>query len=209
MPRSIYEDVSRTMGARDYHCDDPFKRIHWKASARSSQLQARQYESTASLNLLLVLDVHSFQQQGDESQEDFETAVSTAASLAYEVQREGSSVGLVANSVPELRIPVSAGRDNLLTILEGLARVQTHSRLPLQEYFTRDMTSLPPGSTILIITYILSPALTGMVKELGQRGHSVRLLAQRNSTPETDNPGFTPIQVKTAGNPPCRLPAMP
>jgi len=52
-PRSIYEDTSRVAGARDYRYDDPFKHIHWKASAAHSKLQTRQYEFSTSLSPLL------------------------------------------------------------------------------------------------------------------------------------------------------------
>ncbi|MFC1972033.1 DUF58 domain-containing protein [Chloroflexota bacterium] len=101
-PRSIYEDISRVAGARDYHYDDSFKHIHWKASAAHNKLQTRQYESSTSLSLLLILDVHSFQQEGEE----FEYAVSTVASLAYEAERHGFAVGLVTNSEPEVTMPL-------------------------------------------------------------------------------------------------------
>ncbi len=200
-PRSIYEDSSRTMGTRDYHHGDPLKRIHWKASARCSQLRTRQYESTTDLSLLLILDVQSFCQQEGEDVEAFELAVSTAASLAYEADRERSLVGLMANSVPEIRIPVSAGRDHLLVTLEALARIEPRSRLSLHQYLGKDVVNLPLGATLLIIARGPSSSLSGMVQELSRRGHSVLPLTIRGDTSEPDIGGGLTTSAPSASSP--------
>lgn len=176
-PRSIYEDTSRTMGARDYQYDDPFKRIHWKASAHRIELQARQYESTTSLSLLLILDVYSFCQQQEENEELFELAVTTVASLAYEAYRETFLVGLIANSVPEIQIPTGSGRNQLLLLLETLARVQARSRLRLHEQLDKNKGNLPLGTTLVIVTSVLEPSLTSLVHKLQQDGHSLFLVS--------------------------------
>ena len=65
-PRPATKSVSRVAGARDYRYDEPLKRIHWKASAAHNKLQTRQYESSTSLTLLLILDVGSFPQENEE-----------------------------------------------------------------------------------------------------------------------------------------------
>lgn len=168
-PRSIYEDVSRVAGARDYRYDDSFKHIHWKASAAHNKLQTRQYESSTSLSLLLILDMHSF----PEEDEEFERAVSTVASLAYEAHQQGFAVGLITNSEPEVQIPIGSGRNQLMQILETLARITARSRLSLYEQMDRFRTVLPMGATLVVVTGTKTPALTSLASQLEQDGYSL------------------------------------
>ncbi|MFH0913756.1 MAG: DUF58 domain-containing protein [Chloroflexota bacterium] len=184
--RSIYEDTSRVSGARDYQMDDPFKRIHWKASAAHGNLQSRQYESSTSLSLLLVLDVHSF----PEEDEEFERAVSTTASLAYEAQRQGFALGLITNSEPEIDIPLGSGRSQLLLILEALARITAKSRTSLAEQMDRRRTRLPLGATLVVVTRSRTPILNGLGRQLERKGHSL-LWVSMQETAEPSNPVIT------------------
>lgn len=198
--KRIYEDVSRTVGTRDYRYDDPFKHIHWKASARHSQLQTRQYESTTSLSLLLVLDVHSFCQQEQQDEEAFELAVTTAASLAYEACRGKSSVGLIANSMPEIQIPVSAGSSQILRLLEALARIELKSRLPLHDQLDKGKNNLPLGTTMVIIVHIPPPSLKGTVERIRQQGHSLLIVSVGNQILERNFYGVPAICIQSIGD---------
>jgi uncharacterized protein (DUF58 family) len=173
---SLCEDVSRTVGTRDYRYEDPFKRIQWKASARRSQLQVRQYEATTSLNLFMVLDVLSFSDQTEESQEYFELALTTLASVANEACREQLSFGLTANSRPATDIQVGNGRAQLLNTLEALARMEATSDSPLDKHLNRFAGVLPFGSTLLVVTQEVSEELLAALRKLEQDGRSLLLV---------------------------------
>ncbi len=177
-PRSIYEDVSRVAGSRDYRYDDSFKHIHWKASAAHSKLQTRQYESSTSLSLLLILDVHSF----PEEDEEFERAVSTVASLAYEAHRRGFAVGLITNSEPQVQIAIGSGQNQLLQILEALARITAKSRIPLYEQMGEFRTILPMGATLVVVTRTTTPTLASLARQLEQDGHSLLWVSIEQTT---------------------------
>jgi uncharacterized protein (DUF58 family) len=177
-PRSIYEDTSRVAGARDYRYDDPLKRIHWQASAAHSKLQTRQYESSTSLSLLLILDVHSF----PEENEEFEQAVSTVASLAYEASRQGFAVGLITNSEPEVQIAIGNGQNHLMQILEALARITAKSRIALYEQMDRFRTILPVGATLVVVTRTTTPTLASLARQLEQDGHSLLWISTEQAT---------------------------
>jgi uncharacterized protein (DUF58 family) len=177
-PRSIYEDISRVAGAREYHYDDPLKRIHWKASAAHSKLQTRQYEYGTSLSLLLILDVNSFTEEDDE----FEYAVSTIASLTYEAERRGFAVGLLTNSEPEVYIPTGTGKAQLMQILEALARITVKSRLPLSKQMDRIRTTLPVGATLVVVTRTTIPTLASLGCQLDQNGYSFLWISIEQST---------------------------
>ena len=178
-PRSIYDDISRVAGARDYRYDDSFKHIHWKASAAHNTLQTRQYESSTSLSLLLIFDVHSFPQEDEE----FEHAVSTVASLAYEAERQGFAVGLVTNSEPEVQIPIGNGQDQVMQILEALARITAKTRISLYEQGDKLRSILPMGATLVIVTHATTPTLTSLACQLEQDGHSLTWISMEREKP--------------------------
>ena len=199
VPRNIYEDVSRTMGARDYRHDDPFKRIHWKASAHHHQLLVRQYESTTSLSLLLILDVGSFCLP-EPDEETFELAVTTVASLVYATHQEKSAFGLTANSTPEIQIPLSSARNQLVLILESLARIQPASRILFTDQLRHQQASLPIGTTIVMVTRRLSSSVTGMAQKLEHEGHSVMLISIGEPVPAPDLGGIPAISILSLGD---------
>jgi uncharacterized protein (DUF58 family) len=197
VPRNIYEDVSRTIGARDYQPGDPFKRIHWKASARHTPLQVRQYESTTRLSLLLILDVDSFCREPEGDEELFELAVTTVASFAHEAFQQEFSFGLLANSLPEIRLPVRNGRHQLFLLLEALAKIQAASRLPLHEQLDKYKQNLPVGVTLLIVTRALSTPLLSLLQKLCREGNSLLVVSVGQATLATDLSGIRVIAIQS------------
>jgi len=199
-PRNIYEDVSRPVGTRDYRHDDPFKRIQWKASARVGKLQARHYESTSGLSLLLILDVYSFCQEDEVSEEAFELALSTAASLAYRAHVEKAPAGLVANSTPEIQISISSGQDQLMRVLETLARMQPEAKRPIHVQLDQTPGILPLGVTPIIIAHRVSPGLAGLFQKFCLNGFSPLLLSCAGQTRAQDFDGVPSVSIYSAGD---------
>jgi len=174
--RSLYEDMNRPTGPRDYRHHDPFNRIHWKATARQGRLHVRQFDASTGTRVLLLLDVHSYQESFREEEETFELAVSTAASLANELLVIRRPMGLLANSSPEIQIPVSSDRGQLLLILEALARVRAESGLPIHDLLERERAGLHPGTTLVIITPGPTPPLAAAMMGLRKQGYPLLLV---------------------------------
>lgn len=53
---SNYEDFSTVSHIREYKYGDSSKHVHWKASAKLSQLMVKNYQSTSGIYVILVLD---------------------------------------------------------------------------------------------------------------------------------------------------------
>ncbi len=198
-PRNFYEDASRTIGSRDYRRDDPFKYIHWKASARSDQLQTRQFESTTSLSLFVIFDVSSFC-SGVINEELFEFAISTVASLAYEVCRQDFPAGLAANSQPPINLPVASGNNQLLTILESLARVEARPGELLVHYINRHRLNLPLSATLLVVTNDLSAGVVSLAQELERKGHSLILVNVGRKSPPNHIGDISVVSIRAPQN---------
>jgi uncharacterized protein (DUF58 family) len=190
VPVGIYEDITRVAGARDYRYGDAFRRIHWKASAARGELQTRQCESSTSLNLLIIFDVHSFPREDDV----FEHAVSTVASLAYEAERQGFAVALISNSIPAVKIPTASGRNHLLQILEALARITINSQLSIFQQIDNFRTIIPMGATLVMITRASTPAISSLATRFKQDGHSFICIEVDQAQSQAGPADISPIE---------------
>lgn len=142
-PRRMLEDPSRVVGVRDYMYGDDLRRVHWKATARTMQLQSKLYQPTTTYTLVLFLNVATqldvYYGIHPELQE---LAICVAASVANWALDEGLAVGLYANTtmyMPELGMSLSAGQDGST---EKTASVESI----VAEQLKRRRIHLPPSS---------------------------------------------------------------
>jgi uncharacterized protein (DUF58 family) len=179
----LLEDPTRTAGVRDYQPGDPFKRIHWPATARRQDLQVRVYEQTTQHVLALFLNIETFLYywEGIEP-ERAEWAISVAASLARYADEQRYSFGLFTNAAVSesgeaIRIRPGRNPAQLIHILEALARLTV---LPVQgftELLRAETLHLPWGSTIVVVTPIMTDFLESTLLRLKERGHRVVVCA--------------------------------
>lgn len=178
----IFQDPTRIAGARPYVPGDAFKHIHWKASARNQDLQVKVFEPSTTLEALLILAVDSFAPDALGESEEFEQAVSTAASIANNVVENRYSVGLLANTVPAghegaVRLMASESQQQFMRILESLARVKLAPREPLETFLAAESGSLPWGATLIVVAGRLRTTMVGALDGLAERGHKVAVVA--------------------------------
>jgi uncharacterized protein (DUF58 family) len=179
--RRIFEDPTRAIGVRDYTPHDSLRHIHWKATARHQNLQVKVFEPTTTLKLALFMAIDSFEHHGGYREDDLELAISTAASIANYVTEQGSLVGLFANthladSGESARIPPGSGVNQLICILEALAKVTASYSCPFEDFLQSELRSLPWGTTLVFILSTPSEPLTGMLTDLKERGHRILVL---------------------------------
>ncbi|NDR53605.1 DUF58 domain-containing protein [Actinomyces sp. 565] len=80
---------------RDYVPGDDRRNVHWRTTARTGRLMVRQFEETHRASLLVLLDTLPDDYETDE---DFETAVSVACSLALNAIADGREVSLLTQA---------------------------------------------------------------------------------------------------------------
>jgi uncharacterized protein (DUF58 family) len=93
----LFEDPTRLAGVRPYQKGDPLNRIHWRATARTGQLQSRAYESSCVAGATFVLDFHARSFAGPAAAGSAELAAVAVASLANAVCLMGQQMGFVSN----------------------------------------------------------------------------------------------------------------
>lgn len=182
VPRQLLVDPLRVVGIRDYRPEDPFKSIHWKASARQGTLQVRVAEPTTTLRLAIFANIDTFERYWEGLDVGTsERVIELAASLAvwaidnrYVVSVASNGIG--SGSDQPLRIPSGRGPDQRLRVLEGLARLSPYSSTPFLPTLQTGAGRLAPGSTVVVITSLLPEGLPAHLRALIAAGQRVVLV---------------------------------
>ena len=95
--RKLFEDPTRNAGVRPYQVGDPLQRVHWRATARTGELQCRVFEPTTLAGASILVDLHKngYPSRSEPSRSDL--VVTTACSLAYAVAMLNQQIGLASN----------------------------------------------------------------------------------------------------------------
>ena len=176
----LFEDPTRLQTIRDYRPGDPLKRVDWKATARRQALQSRVYDPSSDLIAMVALNVstlpHAWQGYfGDV----FERAVSVAASLANDFSQDRVPVGLLANCTwpghdTAIRVPASRAPGQMTRILEALAMADVFTLVRIERMLSEER--LTYGSTLALVTAVLTPALESSLLRLKRHGAQIGLV---------------------------------
>ena len=76
---------------------DPLQRVHWRATARTGELQCRVYDPTSLAGATILVDFFhkGFPSRGEPMRSDL--AVTTACSIAYAVTMLNQQIGFASN----------------------------------------------------------------------------------------------------------------
>ncbi len=191
----IFEDPLRTVGIRDYHPEDSFRHVHWKASARQQRLQTKVYEPTITQRLAIMLNIATFPQPWwGIDPEVQEHTISVAASIAYHATQRRRAVGLVANgAVPRsdqpIRVLPSRDPGTLTRILEALAAVSTFATERIETLLARESPRMPWGATFIVVTAVVTPELIAEIARLTRAGRRIVLVSLDPDYTEDELPG--------------------
>lgn len=175
-------DPTRPRGVREYRPDDAPKHIHWRATARTGELQVKMYDPTITYQWVLFVNVATFAQawQGV-NPELLERVISLAASIANFGAEHKYAVGMIANGTwPEsdqrLKILPSRDPDHLRHILEALAAVTSFVTTPIEALLRTESPKLPWGATLVMITGVVTNELVAQMLQLRSVGRKLALL---------------------------------
>ncbi|EON25817.1 hypothetical protein CF8_0002 [Nocardioides sp. CF8] len=128
---------------REYVPGDDLRHVHWRSSARAGELLVRQYHDTRRNHATVVLDSTPASYRDDE---DYELAVSVAASLVMCAAREEYDVSLLSGS--ERVTAVATG-----VVLDATCRVQREPDTePLAGQVQQALVMAPETSLLFVVT---------------------------------------------------------
>lgn len=155
----LFEDPTRVFGKREYVAGDSLRRVDWKSTATTGQLQVKIFEPSISLETLIFLNLNAEDYNFHGRIDSTELGIVIAASLASWVIEKRQSAGLringrdplAADGLPQF-LPPRKGKGHLMRMLESLARVEMTHDTSLAAMIQRERYLLPWGTTLLVIT---------------------------------------------------------
>ena len=185
----LHSDPLLFRGLRDYAPEIPLRHIHWKATARTGVFQAKTFDPSSSLKAVIALDASAYAaDDGIVNGDEFELAISTAASVAWHLARSGVAVGIAANTRlagggATISIEPKSGLEHLAFMLESLAKITVPSR----DFgpFLREAESLFAfGTSVIVVTGGLQDSARVRLARLRRQGHPLMALVVGDSAPD-------------------------
>jgi len=187
--RRLIEDPLRTVGVRDHRPEDGMRRIHWKATAHRGDLQVRVFEPTATLDLVILLNVTTFEHHWQGVLPKLlEQTIEVAGSIAAWALGQRYKVGLVTNgclvhSDQPARVPPGRSPEQLAAILEMLAGVTSFATASISRVLLRESPRLPWGATLVVVTAIVTDRLAEIMVNLRDAGRRLALISLEREPP--------------------------
>ncbi len=107
---------------RQYESGDPYKRIAWRATAKTGRLMVRELNAETQLNVMVVLDSTETMAYGEAGRTKLDYAARSVASLVGYLSGRGDFVGLtvIRGGQPALVLPVARGQSQASKVLKTL-----------------------------------------------------------------------------------------
>ena len=187
--RRLFEDPNRPMGIRAYQPEDEFRRVHWPATARFGDLQVKIYQPTSAQVLVACLNVSTFSRHWEGTNPALlEHLVQSTATILNQAVQDGYSAGLISNgalsnSDQPFRILPSRSPRQLAHLLETLAGVTPLVTAQFERYLLREISRVPFGATLMIITAVTGDALAETLVRLKAHARKITLLSFAEEPP--------------------------
>jgi uncharacterized protein (DUF58 family) len=187
--RRLFFDQNLPIGVRPYHPEDDFRRIHWSASARTGELQVKEYQPVSTRVMMVGLNVLTTAKPWLGTRRNLmEQLISTAASICYQGVNDGYAVGLVSNGClthadHPFILPPNRSPDQLATLLHALAAVTPYTSASFEAYLLNVMSKVPYGATLVLITGLNSDTLWATLQRLMKYRPVITLISLDETPP--------------------------
>jgi len=198
---------------REYRPEDPMKHIHWKLTAKMQEPMVREFQTTSSLEVEVVMNASRGDYPGEAGVQALDAAAELAATLCAELLRRGFFVRLwsLGRTVrPSLQ---ESGPAHLKRLLVELASLDATRDEPFAEalggvagYFT------PRAALIFVTSHLALPELAPAVGGLRERAFHPQLMviepprARAGEGPRSPEEGIL-AAIARAGAPGFRFPS--
>lgn len=147
---------------RNYLPDDDYRRINWKATARTGRLISEEYETIRSQNIIIMIDCGRMMAATIKDMYKLDYAINSALMLGYVCCVKGDKVGLIAFSdVVETYIPLRGGKQQLYRILEALYSIPPKMSQPdYEKAFKLVESKFHKRSLIVVFTDLLDSEIS-------------------------------------------------
>lgn len=177
MPERTLQTTPLATSVRPYAPGDSMNRIHWRSTARTGEIQVKEFDLEQTADAWIVLDMDAATVAGSGDASTTEVAVRAAASIADKALGENRAVGLTVSGHRLTILPPDRGVRQRLKILQLLAAVEADGRMPLDETLLAGLGRLRRGMTAIVITASQETAFIRPLAALRGRGISTVVVA--------------------------------
>jgi uncharacterized protein (DUF58 family) len=182
-PRGLFEEPALFAGVRPYQPGDPWRRVHWKATARLGRPVSRRFDPGQGQELVIALDAQTVpgpfwvMQYDDEVVEGLCMA---ALSIGRSLIAAGVACGLGANAY-SLRpgrvvfLGPSAAPAQVERLADALAELSRWASMPFATLLERLARRLPPATSILAVSGREPDDFLPVLRRMQASGRHVRL----------------------------------
>jgi uncharacterized protein (DUF58 family) len=142
-------ETTQINGVREYMYGDRLSRIHWNATAKTGTWKSKEFERESLPKTYLVLDR---QLKTYTAPDQFELAVSVAASLYQYGSTRGLALGLVSTGTDDVYFDPRPGQNQHKAVQQHFIQVEADGIYALRQVLREKVQNLVPGSFIAIIT---------------------------------------------------------
>jgi uncharacterized protein (DUF58 family) len=157
---------------RPYAPGDSMNRIHWRTTARTGEIQVKEFDLEQTADAWIFMDLDAANEGGTGDDSTTEVAVRAAASIADKALEENRAVGLTVNAHRLTVVPADRGARQRLKILQLLAAVEADGRTPLSEALVTGVNRLRRGMTAIVVTSSQDASFVRPLATLRTRGIS-------------------------------------
>jgi uncharacterized protein (DUF58 family) len=155
---------------RPYAPGDAFNRIHWPSTARTGDIQVKEFDLEQTADVWIVLDLQRATQVGVGDDATVEVGVRVAAAIAERAIEENRAVALTTTGSRITVLPPDRGPRQRQKILQLLAAVDGDGATPLAEALVAGLPLLRRGMSAIVITASTEPAWVRPLATLRPRG---------------------------------------
>jgi uncharacterized protein (DUF58 family) len=184
--------------------------MHWKATARTGELQVRLFDPSTTAQLMIVINLNIFQHVWEGVDlERMEAAISAGASLAVWALKKRYAVGVRTNGMVAVadmmedapRLAPSASPRQATVLLEHLARVAFSGLVRTEQVLLDESRRLHAGMSIIFVTPIITQEIVAVLTSRQLAGRVSTVYCGRFAAPVV--PGL-PIHLVTPPVDPIR-----
>ncbi|MDO7907413.1 DUF58 domain-containing protein [Paenibacillus sp. JX-17] len=184
--RWIVDDPFLITGTRNYQSNDPMNRIHWKASARTGELQVYKRGYSADPQAVMLLNIQDSPSIWNVINERHaEYTISFAATAASELIGRGLKVGFGHNAhrfsmETAARIEPGYGTAHLELLLAEMAGILLKCLMPMEQYLQDEVTLRSDNREerldYVLISAFTTPKMEQALECLKELGHTVTVI---------------------------------
>ena len=169
-PERTLQSTPLATSVRPYAPGDSFNRIHWKTTARTGEIQVKEFDLAQTADAWIILDLERGIHTGRGDESTLEAAVRVAAAVADKAIAENRAVGMTVSGHRTVVLPADRGARQHLKMMQLLAAVEADGTAPLVEVLVGSVGRLRRGMTAVVITPSTDPAWVKPVATLRSRG---------------------------------------